>query len=132
MLYHTKSSTPSIEQFQKGYAKSIATAIENDSNEIAILVQDVGALDGIISDAIGGIASKLRKAGVIDIADIKVFLETEKDISAFKSGVVVASYVTPDLLNKVLSDPRAIDVIYIPSSKNELEQYLKNNESTEL
>ena len=132
MLYHTKSSTPSIEQFQKGYAKSIATAIENDSNEIAILVQDVGALDGIISDAIGGIASKLRKAGVIDIADIKVFLETEKDISAFKSVVVVASYVTPDLLNKVLSDPRAIDVIYIPSSKNELEQYLKNNDSTEL
>ena len=132
MLYHTKSSTPSIEQFQKGYAKSIATAIENDSNEIAILVQDVGALDGIISDAIGGIASKLRKAGVIDIADIKVFLETEKDISAFKSGVVVASYVTPDLLNKVLSDPRAIDVIFIPSSKNELEQYLKNNDSTEL
>jgi hypothetical protein len=132
VLYHTKSSTPSVEQFQKGYAKSIATAIENDSNEIAILVHDVGVLDGMISDAIGGIASKLREAGAIDIAEIKVFLETEKNISAFKSGVVMASYVTHDLLNMVLSDPRALDVIFIPNSKNELELYLKNNVSTEL
>jgi hypothetical protein len=42
--YHTKIANPSVEQFQKGYAKSIATAIENDSNEIAIIVNDEASL----------------------------------------------------------------------------------------
>ena len=89
-------------------------------------------MDGIIGDAIGGIASKLRKFGAIDIASIKVFLETEKNTSPFKSGVIVASYLSPTLLSKVLSDSRAIDIIYIPKSSDDLELYLTNNESLEL
>ena len=132
MLYHTKISKPSIEQFHKGYAKSIAVAIENESDEIAIFVHSASDLDGVISDAIGGIASKLKKHGSLDIADIKVFLETEANKSMFKSGVIVASYVSTDFLFKLLSDTRALDLIYIPRSPNDLKIYLQDNISEEL
>lgn len=132
MLYHTKLPGPSVNEFQTAFAKSIGTAIENDTNEVLIYVHGKTNLDGIISAAIGGMASKLQKSGFVTLGDVKVYLETEKKQSSFCSGTILASHISTKLLNKILSDSRATDIIYVPWASEELESYLQNNESTEI
>jgi len=132
MHYHTKISAPSIEAFQNAFAMAMAKVIDNDTNEVIIFVQGKTNLDGIISDAIGGIATKLQKSGATKIGSVNVFLETEEIKSTFSSGVIIASHVSNKLLGKILADPRATDTVYVPWASEELDDYLKNNQSTEI
>lgn len=125
-------SGEAVKDFQTAFAKAIVTAIESDANEVLIYVHGKTNLDGIISEAIGGIASKLQKTGAVNIEGVKVYLETEKKRSSFRSGVILASHVSTKLLNKILSDHRATDLIYVPWASEELELYLEKNNSTEL
>lgn len=123
---------PSVDDFQKAFTKSIGLAIENNSNQILVLVHGKTNLHGVISDAIGGIASKLEMNGSIELGVVKVYLETEIVKSPFKSGVILASHVSAELLEKALSDQRATDVVYVPRAPEELEQYLRFNKSVSL
>jgi len=130
MLYHTKNTGPSMEDFQTAFATSIGIAIENELKEILIVVHGKTNLDGIISDAIGEMVNKLQKpGGTINIEGITIYLETQKIRSAFSSGIIIAAHVSTKLLNTLLTDPRATDVVYVPWALEELEQYLSNNES---
>ena len=132
MLYHTKTSIPSIESFQNAFGMAMAKAIENETNEVVIYVHGKTNLNGIISDAIGGIASKLEKNGETKIGCVNLYLETERIKSVFNSGVIIASHISTKLLGKVLADPRATDTVYVPWASEELDNYLINNQSTEI
>ena len=133
MLYHTASTGPSIEAVHLAFAMAIRIAIENELNEIAIFVHGKTNLDGVVSDALGGIARKLQKPnGTIEITGITVHLETERVKSNFQSGVLIAMHLSTKLLEKALQDQRATDVIYVPWAPEELGEYLNENSSTEL
>ena len=132
MKYHTNIDDSPVDAFRNAFAKSTALAIENDTDEFVILVHAKTNLTGIISDAIGGIASKLEKKGSTVIGDVKVYLETEKIKSSFKKGIIVATHVSEKLLYSALKDSRGTDIIYVPWSPEELEAYLSNNISEQL
>ncbi len=126
MLYHTETTGPSVEDFQTAFAKAIGIAIENDLNEILIFVHGKTNLDGVVSDAIGGIADKLQKpGGTVNIEGITIYLETEKVRSPFRRGIIIAAHLSTKLLN--MTDPRATDLVYVPWSPEELDDYLSNN-----
>jgi len=133
MLYHTKTAGPSVEDFQKAFAKAIGVAIENDLNEVLIYVHGKTNLDGVVSEAIGGIADKLQKpGGSVNINGITLYLETEKIRSPFRNGVIIATHLSTKVLNKLLKDSRATDIVYVPWAPEELSEYLSNNKSGEI
>jgi hypothetical protein len=132
MLYHTENPSPSKDEFISAIAAAIAIAVQNESNEIAIAVHGKGNLDGIVSDAIGASAVKAlqKPGGTIQYKGITIYLITEKIRSGFKSGVIVATHVSTKYLNKLLSDYRATDIVYVPWGEKELNDYLLTNKSS--
>lgn len=132
MLYHISVSNDQEKDFRTAYAASIGKAIENDTLEIVIAVENIDSLDSFIYPVIYGIAVKLKEFGVVDIAGIKVFLETRNTKSNFKSGVIIASYVSEAFLYELLSDTRATDTIYVTNESDKLQHYLSHNTSVEL
>lgn len=133
MLYHIDSPGPSIEAVQLAFSMALRIAIENELNEIAIFVHGKTNLDGVVSDALGSIATKLQKPnGTVQIEGITVFLETERVRSKFQSGVLIATHLSTKVLSKVIKDRRATDVIYIPWAPEELDDFLAANSSAEL
>lgn len=132
MLYHAKVSEDSLYDFRETFSRAVAKTIENDTYEIVIAVNDIDSLDSFIYPVLFGIAKKLKKYGVVDLAYNKIFLETRTNKSEFKSGIIIASYVTGEYLNEILLDPRATDVYFVSDTNDELQQYLSHNHSVEL
>ena len=132
MLYHVDASEDQAKDFRTAYAASIGKVIENDTLEIVIAVDDISSLDFFVYPVIFGIAVKLKKFGVVDIGDIKVYLETKNNKSNFKSGLIIASYVSDDFLCEILSDSRATDTIFVTNMRDKLEHYLSHNTSVKL
>lgn len=132
MQYHIDISDDQHHDFRTAYSEAIGKVIENDASEIAIAVNDMESLDSLIHPVLLGIASKLKKFGHTDIADIRVYLETKDSQSKLKRGVIVASYVNEDYLQKILADPRATDTIFITNETEALQNYLSNNTSEPL
>jgi len=132
MLYHVKVSGDSLNDFRTAYANATAKVIENDTFEMVIAVDDINSLDSFVFPVLYGITTKLKKFGVVDIANIKVFLETKINKSKFTSGVIIASYVTDGYLGEILADSRATDTVFVTDINDKLKKYLSHNNSAEL
>lgn len=133
MFYHTNPQKEQVANFQSAFAEAVAKSIENNSSEIVIVVHGKTNLDGVVSDAIGGIARKLQKpGGMTTLHDVKVFCETERSKSSFKSGVIVATHVSIKFLKKLIHDSRGTDLIYVPWSQEELDIHTSINKSIEI
>ncbi len=132
MLYHTTDSGPSVDAFRRALGKGIRLAIQSGSNEVAIAVHGKTNLNGVISVAIGepAVALLQKPNGFLNFEEVRIFLITEKIRSAFRSGVLVAAHTSTKYLNKLLDDPRATDLIYIPWAPEELQEYLVAHRST--
>ncbi len=132
MQYHVEVSDDILKEYRTAFASASAKAIENETYETVIAVNDINSLDTFVYPVLYGIATKLKKYGVADIAYNKVFLETKTNKSKFKSGVIIASYVADDYLNDILSDSRATDTIFVTNINEKLQEYLSNNTSVQL
>jgi len=134
VLYHVKGSSPSPKGFATALAKAMGLAMKNGSNQVAIAVPLKGSLDGIVRDAIGEKAVKTlqKSGGTIRVDDITIFLITDKIRSGFKSGVIVATYVSTKQLKQLISDYRATDIVFVPWAEAELTNYLSANTSTSI
>ena len=132
MQYHINISDNQYHDFRTAFTKAIRIAIENNFDEIVIAVNNIESLDSLIHPVLFGIASKLKRSGLTTIGDIKLYLETENDKSKFESGVIIASYVSEDYLQKILIDPRATDTIFVTNKPKELNYYLSKNKSKPL
>ncbi|WP_165313530.1 hypothetical protein [Vibrio ziniensis] len=133
MLYHTKTPHDYVGDFQKAFAHAIATAINNDTNEILIKVHEQRNFDGILSDAIGRIARLLQNiGGIVKLNEVRVYSETERTESLFRSGIIVAAHVKEKCLSYILEDKRATDIIYVPLTQEEYEYYVSTYDSIEI
>jgi len=132
LQYHVEVSEDSLKDYRIAFASATAKVIENETYETVIAVNDINSLDTYVYPVLYGIAKKLKKSGVVDIAYNKVFLETKTKKSKFKSGVIIASYVADDYLEEILSDSRATDIVFVTDMAEKLQEYLSHNNSIEL
>jgi hypothetical protein len=59
---------------------------------------------------------------------VKVFMMTQRDgASEFRRGPVMVLHGSPGVLRKVTNDPRTTDVIYVPWTEDERDEFKKNN-----
>jgi len=130
--YHVEVSEDRLKDYRIAFSSATAKVIENETYETVIAVKDINSLDTYIYPVLYGIATKLKKYGVVDIAYNKIFLETKTKKSKFKAGVIIASYVGDDYFKEILSDSRATDIIFVTDTKERLQEYLSHNNSIEL
>jgi hypothetical protein len=132
MLYHTTNTGPHATDFRQALATAIITASNNGTNEVLIYVHGKTNLDGVVSEVIGERAVKAlqKPGGTIASNGTTIYLETDRIRSTFRSGIIVATHLSTKSLNKVLSDRRATDIVYVPWVPQELQDYLTNNQST--
>lgn len=132
MKYHIDISGDQHDDFRTAYAEAIGKVIENDCSEIAIVVDDIESLDAFIYPVLRGIVSNLKTFGYTDIAGIRVYLETKDIKSKLQNGLFLASYITEDYLQTILTDTRATDTIFVTNKPEDLESYLLVNDSETL
>ena len=130
MLYHVETAGPDIEGFRTGLANAIKIAMDNGCNQVAIAVHGKTNLSGVISDAIGEAAvNLLQKNGSFQFEGVTIHLMTERIKSGLREGVILATHASTKYLNKLLTDRRATDVVFVPWAPEEFEEYVANNES---
>ena len=134
MFFHTTRPGPWIDDFQTALAKAIMLAQENGTNEVAIAVHQKGNLAGVIEESIGEAAVKelLKPAGHLDFEGVRIFVITEKIRSGFRHGVIVAAHVSTKLMDKLITDYRTTDVVYVPWQPDELSAYIQKHASMPL
>ncbi len=132
MQYHIDISDDEHNDFRTSFAKAIAMAIENGTDEVVIVTNHIEELDSLIHPVIRRIASKLKKFGSTKIGDVKLYHETQDKPSSFNSGVIVASYLSEKNIQKILIDPRATDTIFVTNNFNTMNSYLSKNKSVAL
>jgi len=132
MLYHAATTGPSAKAFRLALALAIRLSQKNGSHQVAIAVAAKSSLDGVVSDSIGKNAAKtLRNPnGVIQVYGITLYLMTKLISSNFENGVILATHVSTEFLDTLLTDRRATDLIYLPWTPQELAGYLEKYKST--
>src|SRR5688572_3284220 len=114
--------------FRDAVEKACELATKAGTNEAAIAVHFRQSADSsIIRDAIGERAKNELVKGATVIAGCRLYLWTARIRSKLVRGPIVAAYIAPELLAKVLQDNRATDVIFLPWNEKEEAAFYKQN-----
>lgn len=134
MNYHTKEFGPNEEVFKQAFVHCLKIAKKKQLNQIAFAVHTKKQLDTrIIECVMGEKTIRSLKKGVANILDVWIYLITERITpTKFVKGPIFAPHISNEFLEKIISRPDATDIIYIPWSKERLEDYLKKYNSTEI
>lgn len=128
MPYHTNTTGPDEKGFVDGLKKALSLAMKDGTNEILISTHTLDNLEGVISDVLGeSFVKSFKKNRKASAEGVTVFLETERTKSAFQKGPILGPFVSLRLLNKLMSDYRATDVVYVPWAPKERDQFLQDN-----
>lgn len=124
MLYHSNSIGPDPKVFKIAFLKSLGLALASNK-EMKICVHTKNQLKAsIIVDALGDKFVKNLLKGDILVQGVTIKLETEKIIIGSQM-VILAPHINPKYLEKLIDKNGNADVVYIPWTQNELDEYLK-------
>ena len=127
-FYHTGTTGPSEEGFVKGLQQAVKLAKSNGTNQVLLTVHTLSNLDGIIRAVLGEkVFKSFVKERILLAEGIAIYLETERTKSVFAHGVVLAPFVSTELLTMLQSDYRATDIVYVPWTREELEAHETNH-----
>ena len=124
MIYHTRSQGVDIEAFKRGLSKAIDLAKSNDVD----LIYSVPTLNQIKSDAaievLGGPdVQTLFTKRKIELPDLNIHVETKRNKSTISQAVFFALYLSVTDLKNLLTDHRALDVVFVPWSEIECNEF---------
>lgn len=124
MQYHTNSIGPDADAFKRGMAKAIALVEESGTKQMIFLTHTLQNLDGVPKDVLGDdFVKALAKDRVIAIDELRIHLETERTKAPVAKAVVFAPFVSSELLAEVLKDYRTAELVYIPWTIEERDEY---------
>lgn len=139
MKYHVNSYGGDTNAFNKGLSGALQLALRSTKKSLLIRIGQLSNSSGIMSSVLGEqFVKKLIKDKRIDTTingiSISIFLEGDQTKrSGFASGVVFCPWATNTTLNTVIKDHRATDVVYVPWTESERDNYITSNpDSTEL
>ncbi|MAO13824.1 MULTISPECIES: hypothetical protein [unclassified Marinobacter] len=128
MPYHTNTTGPDDNGFIDALKKALSLAIKDGTNEVLISTHTLDNLEGVISNVLGeNFVKSFKKNRKTSVEGVTIFLETERTKSAFKKGPILGPFVSLKLLNKLMSDYRATDIVYVPWAPKERDQFLQEN-----
>jgi len=130
MLFHTLVSIDRPEIIRYAFKFAMERAI-NHTSEMAIAGHTKAVLDGELKNVYGSQFLKpLKRAnGTINFNGIKTHFISERSISEFRRGIIIAPFISLKFLNELEKDSRCIDLIYLPWMKRELDEYMLSHDS---
>jgi hypothetical protein len=127
-FHHTETTGPSEDGFRRGLHKALLLATNSGAKQVLLTTHSLSNLQGVIKEVLGEkVFKSFVKKRILLVEGITVYLETERTKSAFARGVVLAPFVSTELLAKLQSDYRATDIVYVPWAPEELEAHKTNH-----
>lgn len=104
------------------------------STVMGLAVHSKNSLDGVVRDVFGAdVIRVLDRDNKLDLKGVTLHLLTEKIQVRKLEGPVLAAFVNPDKLDKIVACAGVTDVVFVPWAEEELGAYLiKHPSSTEI
>jgi hypothetical protein len=130
--FHTHSSGPDDAALQAALEKCHALMQTRGVSVMALAVQAKDNLEGGVQRVFGdGVVRMLDRDNKSELKGITTHLLTEKIHVRKLEGPVVAAFVDAHKLDSIVSSLGVTDIVYVPSTSEDLNAYLASNPSSE-
>jgi len=118
-IYYTRSSGPDPEAAKRALAKLFSLA---PGLTVGILAHTKNNLDAFAIEGVLGqkAIDTLKQKGSVTIGDRTIVLLTDKKMPSTLNYPVLAAYISPDALSKLLARPSISDIVYLPWTPDEM------------
>jgi hypothetical protein len=129
-VYYIDSYGSDTKLLVRGITQLIILAKSSKFRQAAIAVHTKNQVQNsiIFKEAIGKAAAKNLVNGKVIIEGYTVYLLTERiDPSGFIQGPILAAAISTKFLREVLKNRKATDIVYVPWTPEELEEFKRDN-----
>jgi hypothetical protein len=129
-LYYIDSYGSGTDLLVRGIVKTVSLAKSSKAPQAAVAAHDRRQISGsnIWEDAVGKAATKSLAAGKVIINGCTLHLLTERiDPGDFIRGPILAAAISTKFLEKVIKNRKATDVVFVPWTPEELEEFKRNH-----
>lgn len=129
-IYYIDSYGSDTELLVRGIAKTVSLAKASKLSQAAVAAHDKRQVSGsnIWEEAIGKAATKSLGAGRVIINGCTFHLLTGRiDPAGFIRGPILAAAIATKFLEKVIKNRKAADVVFVPWTPEELEEFKRNH-----
>ena len=129
-LYYSNTHGPNRKEVEKAITLATTLAQQNAFSEAAIAVPlKQGLIGNVVTYVIGSERAKsLMTSGYTNFKGCVFYLLTcHIDGPFFESGPVIAAFTPLPFLERLMEDPRATDIIYLPWMQEERIDFQRTN-----
>lgn len=135
MNYHATKPGPFPDALDQAVKHCAALAVNHGSNSFLVATHTLNQLESSVIEEVltKPLVKELRKEKVADLDGFKIFLMTER-ISAteFSGGPALAPHISTDYLEDVMALNYVTDIVYVPWTPDELDNYVSTYDSKPL
>ena len=129
--FHTHSVGPDEAALRAAFLHCSAQMQQRNSVCMGLAVHNKSNLDGVVRTVFGDSVIKvLDRDNKLDLKGITIHLLTEKIQLRKLEGPVVAAFVDPHKLDKIVSCAWVTDIVFVPWAAEELPLYLAAHPSS--
>jgi hypothetical protein len=123
--FHTHSVGPDEAALRAAFLQCSALMQQRNRATMGLAVHNKGNLDGVVRTVFGdGVVKVLDRDNKLDLKGITIHLLTEKIQLRKLDGPVVAAFVNPHKLDKIVSSAGVTDIVFVPWAAEDLPIYL--------
>lgn len=130
--FHTRSSGPDEEALHAAFLKCNRLMPQRACSSMGLAVHSKINLDDIVRKVFGdSVIRVLDRDNRLELKGVTTHLLTEKIQLRKLEGPVLAAFVNPEKLDKIVSCDGVTDIVFVPWTAEELAAYLKANPLSE-
>lgn len=130
--FHTHSVGPDEAALRAAFLQCSALMQQRNSATMGLAVHNKSNLDGVVRTVFGdSVVKVLDRDNKLDLKGITIHLLTEKIQLRKLEGPVVAAFVDPHKLDKIVSSAGVTDIVFVPWAVEELPAYLAAHPSSQ-
>lgn len=130
--FHTHSVGPDEAALHAAFLQCSALMQQRNSTTMGLAVHTKSNLDGVVRTVFGdSVVKVLDRDNKLDLKGITIHLLTEKIQLRKLEGPVVAAFVDPHKLEKIVSSVGVTDIIFVPWAAEAISIYLAAHPSSQ-
>lgn len=130
--FHTQSVGPDEAALRAAFLKCSALMQQRSGTTMGLAVHNKSNLDGVVRTVFGdSVVKVLDRDNKLDLKGITIHLLTEKIQLRKLEGPVVAAFVDPHKLEKIVYSAGVTDIVFVPWAAEEFPIYLAAHPSSQ-
>lgn len=130
--FHTRSVGPDEAALRAAFLHCSALMQQRECVVMGLAVHSKNNLDGIVRTVFGDdVIRVLDRDNKLELKGITIHLLTEKIQLRKLEGPVVAAFIDPNKLDKIVSSAGVTDIVFVPWAAEELPIYLADYASSQ-